>query len=105
MVNPNVINAEVKEKKVNEAEAVKAYNENRMNFSKAVEANKLPAEINPYFIDKYKGLELNDQAQKFKSYLYNKYGELGVKDNTDPEAFSNFYKETVKNHFRLYFLS
>ena len=100
VVNPNVINAEVKEKKVNEAEAVKAYNENRMNFNKAVEANKLPAEINPYFIDKYKGLELNDQAQKFKSHLYNKYGELGVKDNTNPEAFSNFYKDTLKEYLK-----
>ena len=27
--------------------------------------------LNPYFVDKYKGLELNNQAQLFKKHLYN----------------------------------
>ena len=67
---------EMREKKVNEAEAVKSYNENRGKFNELVKNGTIPKEVNPYFIEKYKGLELNDQAEQFKSHLYLEYGKL-----------------------------
>ena len=65
--------AEAKEKEINEAEAVAKYNENRINFNKAVEKGDIPKEANPYFIEKYKELELNGKAQQFQQQLFTRY--------------------------------
>lgn len=90
--------AEAKEKEINEAEAVAKYNENRINFNKAVEKGDIPKEANPYFIEKYKELELNGKAEEFKSMLYRKYAdpEFNVLENPDPNAFDKFYEDQIK---------
>ena len=88
---------EVKEKKVNEAQAIKEYNENRGQFNELVRNGSLPKEANPYFIDKYKGLELNDKANLFKSHVYSEYGKKQVATDTSPDGFQKFYADTLKN--------
>ena len=87
-----VINAEKREKQVNEAEALKSYEENKMAFNDAVEKGLLPKEVNPYFVDKYKELHLNKKAEEFKIRVYQEYARNNVKDDTTAEGFDNFYK-------------
>lgn len=91
-----VIASEVKEKEVNEAEAIKEYNKNRTAFNERVNNGTLPKEANPYFIDKYKELELNTKAEKFSVILGNKYADLKVAENPDPNAFQKFYESEIK---------
>lgn len=92
-----VIASEVKEKKINEAEAIKEYNKNRTAFNTRVNNGTLPKEANPYFIDKYKELELNTKAQIFSNMLGTKYAEMKVSENPDPNAFQKFYESELKN--------
>jgi hypothetical protein len=91
-----VVSAEKKEKEMNEAEAIKAFNENRTSFNKAVESGSIPKEANPYFIEKYKELELNKKAEEFKTLLYTRYAENNVLENPDPQAFDKFYNDQLK---------
>ena len=88
--------AEAKEKEINEAEAVAKYNENRISFNKAVQKGDIPKEANPYFIEKYKELELNGKAQQFQQQLFTRYKELDVLENPDPQAFDKFYNDEIK---------
>ena len=64
-VNEGAVDAyvvgQLKQKKVGEAEATKLFNEveaNKRAFKKQSDIGKIPKEANPYFIDKYKELEL-----------------------------------------------
>ncbi len=92
-----VIASEVKEKKINEAEAIKEYNKNRTAFNTRVNNGTLPKEANPYFIDKYKELELNTKAQIFSNMLGTKYAEMKVSEDPNPNAFQKFYESELKN--------
>ena len=92
-----VISAERKEKEVNEADALKQFNENRTGFNKAVENGEIPKEANPYFQEKYKELTLNKKANEFKANVYRRYAEQNVLDNPDPQAFDKFYNDELKN--------
>ena len=47
-----VINAEKKEKELSEAEALEAFNKNRLGFNDAVKRGEIPKEANPYFQEK-----------------------------------------------------
>lgn len=91
-----MVSAERKEKEMNEAEAIKSFNENRTSFNKAVASGDIPKEANPYFIEKYKELELNKKAEEFKSNLYIQYAENNVLENPDPQAFDKFYNDQLK---------
>lgn len=91
-----VIASEKREKEVNEAEAIKEYNKNRTAFNTRVNNGTLPKEANPYFIDKYKELELNTKAQVFSNMLGTKYAEMKVSENPDPNAFQKFYESEIK---------
>lgn len=91
-----VIASEVKEQKINEAEAIKEYNKNRTAFNERVNNGTLPKEANPYFIDKYKELELNTKAQIFSNTLGTKYAEMKVSENPNPNAFQEFYESEIK---------
>jgi len=91
------LNAEKKEKEVNDAEALKQFNENRSGFNEAVKKGEIPKEANPYFIEKYKELTLNKKANEFKADIYRKYSEMKVLDNPDPNAFDKFYKDQLKD--------
>ena len=91
-----VLRAEQKEKEVNEAEAIKQFNENRTGFNNAVKKGEIPKEANPYFQEKYKELTLNKKAQEFQTQVYKNYAELNVLDNPDPNAFDKFYNDQIK---------
>jgi len=90
------LNEEKKEKETNEAEAIKSYNENKIAFSKAVEKGQIPKEANPYFIEKYKELELNTKAEQFKQKVFTEYASKNVLENPDPDAFGKFYTDELK---------
>ena len=102
MVDAYVIK-EKKKKKKGEAEATKLWAEteaNKKGFNQQVNSGKIPKEANPYFIDKYKELELNAKADAFKSKVYIEYGNKKVADNPDPEAFQKFYKNELKLYIK-----
>tara|TARA_X000001382_G_scaffold26517_4_gene17029 strand:+ start:588 stop:2435 length:1848 start_codon:yes stop_codon:yes gene_type:complete len=92
-----VLSAEKKEKELNEAEAIEQFNKNRSGFNDAVKRGEIPKEANPYFQEKYKELTLNKKAKEFQANIYQKYAEMNVLDNPDPQAFDKFYNDELKN--------
>lgn len=92
-----VIQAEKKEKELNEAQAIEQFNKNRSGFNDAVKRGEIPKEANPYFQEKYKELTLNKKAMQFQAEVYRKYAEKNVLDNPDPNAFDKFYNDELKN--------
>jgi hypothetical protein len=92
-----VLSAEKKEKELNEAEAIEQFNKNRSGFNNAVKRGEIPKEANPYFQEKYKELTLNKKAKEFQANIYQKYAEMNVLDNPDPQAFDKFYNDELKN--------
>jgi len=93
-----VIQAEKKEKELNEAQAIEQFNKNRSGFNDAVKRGEIPKEANPYFQEKYKELTLNKKAMEFQAEIYRKYAdpENNVLENPDPQAFDKFYNDTLK---------
>ncbi len=100
---------EKKKKKKGEAEATKKWETeelnkdlkaNKIGFNTKVNSGAIPKEANPYFLDKYKELELNAKADAFKARIYTEYGNKKVVDNPDPEAFQKFYKNELKLYIK-----
>lgn len=91
-----VIASTVKEKKINSAEAVKDYAENKLKFKEAVKSGKIDKTANPFYLEKYKELSLNEYASEFNSVLVKRYGDLDVKTDITEGAFDNFYQDTLK---------
>ena len=100
VVYKNALLETSREKKTNEAEAIKSYNENKIGFQKAVEKGLIPKEANPYFAEKYQELEMESKAQAFKEKVYSQYYEKSVADNPLPNAFDNFYKDELKKFIK-----
>ncbi|MDC3138269.1 hypothetical protein OA508_00180 [Candidatus Pelagibacter sp.] len=92
-----VIAGELKEKKTNEAQAIKDYNENRDKFSKQVETGSIPKEANPYYIEKLQELHLNKKAEEFKIQAYRNYAKAKLNKNTNVGAFDSYYEDELKN--------
>ena len=87
-----VIASKYKEKEVNYAEAKKDYELNKGKFRKAVKDGSIDVTGNPYYLEHYKELTLNDWANKFAEKLDNAYENKGVLDDTRDGAFDAFYK-------------
>tara|TARA_R100001594_G_scaffold149577_1_gene207794 strand:+ start:305 stop:1984 length:1680 start_codon:yes stop_codon:yes gene_type:complete len=102
-----VLASEYKEKEENEAKARKEYELNKKKFRDAVKDGTIDKTGNPYYLDMYKELTLNDFANKFADELSKKYGELGVQNDTRDGAFETFYKSQmeafIKKHELGYF--
>ena len=86
----------VKEKKVNSAQAVKDYAENKIKFRDAVKSGQIDKTANPFYLEKYKELSLNEYASEFNSVLVKRYGDLDVKTDITEGSFDNFYQDTLK---------
>jgi len=91
-----VIASTVKEKKVNSAQAVKDYAENKIKFRDAVKSGQIDKTANPFYLEKYKELSLNEYASEFNSVLVKRYGDLDVKTDITEGSFDNFYQDTLK---------
>ena len=86
----------VKEKKVNSAEALKDYNENKLKFKEAVKSGAVDKTANPFYLEKYRELSLNEYASEFNSFLIKEYGDKDVKTDIREGSFDNFYQDTLK---------
>ena len=98
MVDAYVIK-EKKKKKEGEAEAQKVWAEteaNKKGFNQQVNSGKIPKEASPYFIDKYKELELNAKADEFIAIVSTAYAKKQVSESSSPTAFQDFYKDELK---------
>ena len=89
-----------KEKKVNSAQAVKDFAENKLKFKEAVKNGKIDKTANPYYLDKYKELTLNEYASEFNDVLVERYGSLDVKSDIREGAFDNFYQDVLKKFIK-----
>lgn len=96
----SVIGAEIKQKEVNSAQAIKDYQENKLKFKEAIKEGKIDVTANPYYLEKYKELTLNDFATEFSDRVTKKYGELDVKNNITEGSFENFYKDQLKGFIK-----
>ena len=90
----------VKEKKVNSAEALKDYNENKLKFKEAVKSGAIDKTANPFYLEKYRELSLNEYASEFNSFLIKQYGDKDVKTDITEGSFDNFYQDSLKQFVR-----
>ena len=86
----------VKEKKVNSAQALKDYNENKLKFKEAVKSGAIDKTANPYYLEKYRELSLNEYASEFNSFLIKEYRDRDVETDITEGAFDNFYQVSLK---------
>ena len=90
----------IKEKKVNSAEALKDYNENKLKFKEAVKSGAVDKTANPFYLEKYRELSLNEYASEFNSFLIKEYGDKDVKTDIREGSFDNFYQDSLKQFVR-----
>ena len=90
-----VIGSEIKQKKINVAQAQKDYLENKQKFGDAVKNGQIDKTSNPYYIEEYKRLTLNEYADKFIDKLGKSYKDKNVEKDTRDGAFSQFYKSEL----------
>lgn len=95
-----VIVSEMREKKENVAKAVQDYAENKKKFKEAVKSGQIDKTANPYYLEKYKELSLNEYASEFNDVLIKAYGELDVKNNIQEGGFDNFYQNQLKKFIK-----
>ena len=87
-----VLGEELEQKNINVAQAQKDYIENKKKFRDAVKAGTIDETANPYYIEKYKELTLNEMANKFSDKLNKSYVDEKVLDDLRDGAFDTFYK-------------
>ena len=95
-----VIVSEMREKKENVAQAVQDYAENKKKFKEAVKSGTIDKTANPYYLEKYKELSLNEYASEFNDTLVKAYGDLDVKNNIQEGGFDNFYQNQLKKFIK-----
>jgi len=95
-----VLADEKQEKNLNIDEARKLKEENKLSFKDAVEKGIIDKNSNPYLIEAYKNLDLQEKARKFKNDLYLKYQELDVGENPNSGAFTEFYNSQLEKFFK-----
>ena len=68
--------AETKVKKSESAKALKDHIELKLKFRDAVKDGKIDKNANPYYLEKYKELTLNQFANEFSDHVLKKYKEI-----------------------------
>lgn len=91
-----VISKEYEEKEENYAKAKKDYELNKGKFRKAVKDGKIDVTGNPYYLEAYKDLTLNDYANQFAEVLNQAYEDNKVIDDTREGSFDTFYKAQME---------
>ena len=90
-----VLSKELKQKEVNSAQAEKDFIENKNKFRDAVKNGTIDKTANPYYIEKYKELSLNEFADNFIDKLGKAYKDKNVAKDTRDGAFNQFYKSEL----------
>ena len=90
-----VIGKELEQKNINQAQAQKDYIENKKKFRDAVKDGEIDETANPYYIEKYKELTLNEMANKFSDSLNKNYVDKKVLNDLRDGAFDTFYKSEL----------
>ena len=90
-----VIGKELEQKNINQAQAQKDYIENKKKFRDAVKDGEIDETANPYYIEKYKELTLNEMANKFSDSLNRNYVDKKVLNDLRDGAFDTFYKSEL----------
>ena len=92
--------SEKKVKKSEGAKALKDHIELKLKFRDAVKDGKIDKNANPYYLEKYKELTLNQFANEFSDHVLKKYQDLKVGENITEGAFDSFYKDELKAYIK-----
>ena len=90
------IAGEYKEKEVNYAQAKQDYELNKGKFREAVKNGDIDVTGNPYYLEHYKELTLNEWSNQFAEKLQDAYEKKGVLEDTRDGAFDTFYKSEME---------
>ena len=90
------IAGEYKEKEVNYAQAKQDYELNKGKFREAVKNGDIDVTGNPYYLEHYKELTLNEWSNQFAEKLQDAYENKGVLEDTKDGAFDTFYKSEME---------
>ena len=90
-----VLSKELKQKEEGSAQAEKDFIENKNKFRDAVKNGTIDKTANPYYIEKYKELSLNEFADNFIDKLGKAYKDKNVAKDTRDGAFNQFYKSEL----------
>ena len=90
------IAGEYKEKEVNYAQAKQDYELNKGKFREAVKNGDIDVTGNPYYLEHYKELTLNEWSNQFAEKLQDAYENKGVLEDTRDGAFDTFYKSEME---------
>ena len=90
------IAGEYKEKEVNYAQAKQDYELNKGKFREAVKNGDIDVTGNPYYLEHYKELTLNEWSNQFAEKLQDAYENKGVLNDTRDGAFDTFYKSEME---------
>ena len=75
---------------------------NKKKFKEAVKSGTIDKTANPYYLEKYKELSLNEYASEFNHVLVKQYVELDIKNNITECGFENFYQDNLKTYYQQY---
>ena len=99
--------SEYKDKEINIAKAEKEFRKNKKKFRDAVKDGLIDKTANPYYLEHYKKMTLNEYATKFADLLSKSYIDNDVLNDTRDGAFTNWYKAQmdafIKKHDLGYF--
>ena len=95
-----VISSEKRQKKEEGAKAIEDHAKLKLKFRDAVKQGEITEQANPYYIEKFKQLSLNEYATEFIDGVTKKYGELGVVDDITEGAFTKFYKKELADFIK-----
>ena len=90
-----VIASEKRLKKEESAKALKDHTELKLKFRDAVKKGEITEQANPYYIEKFKQLSLNEYATEFIDGINKKYADDGVVNDITEGAFTKFYKKEL----------
>jgi len=95
-----VISSERKLKKEEIGKAKQDYLENKKKFRDAVKDGTIDKTANPYYIEEYKRLTLNDYASKFIDRFTKEYKSNGIVKDLREGAFNDFYKSQLEAYIK-----
>ena len=90
------ITEDIKDKKKEEAKAVKDFQTNKKAFAQLVKNKQIPEGANPYYFNKMMSLDLNQKARKFKMEFDEFAMNNMLSQSLDGNAWNEAYETQIK---------
>ena len=93
------ITEDIKDKKKEEAKAVKDFQTNKKAFAQLVKNKQIPEGANPYYFNKMMSLDLNQKARKFKLEFDEFAMNNMLSQSLDGNAWNEAYETQIKSFY------